>query len=312
MQRKNLILMKHIRIISPSGHIDSEWIDRAQSRLQDWGYEVSVAEHAKGQFGRFAGTEEERLADINRAFADPSVDIVLCARGGYGLQQIIDRVEIGSRCPLLVGFSDITCLHSRLALANQSSVHGLMCRHIADDAAPEVVPYYLQALRSEPLHYSLPAHSLNRLGEAEGYLIGGNLSVLYGLQGTPWSLLEICRHNHSLGRNNILFIEDIAERHYHIDRMMHNLRLSGLFSYLSGMVVGQFSDCDNDPSIMQSDGRPMSVYDTILAATRGYSFPILFDFPAGHVTPNFPLRMNAPVRLQLTASSAQLHNSLPL
>lgn len=281
--------MKHIRIISPSGAIDPELIEGARKRLLSWGYSVSVASHATGHWGRFAATDDERLQDLNEAIADPEVDLILCARGGYGLQRIIDRV-VGKKT--IIGFSDITELHQRM---HCPTLHSIMCKHIAtlpEDSEP--IRYLRMALEGERLSYCIPAHPLNRLGQATGILTGGNLSVLYGLQGiAPLQLSP-------RGESTILFIEDIAERHYHIDRMMQNLRMSGVLANISGLIVGQFSDCEDDPSMGES------IYETILRAVADYDYPILFDFPAGHVERNLPLWMNHPVQLSITSDHVTL------
>ena len=242
--------MKQIRIISPSGVIDPVYIDGASARLRAWGFAVSEGEHARSSWGRFAGTDEERLSDLIEAINDPTVDIILCARGGYGLQRIIDRVPAITKP--IIGFSDITALHQLSAISNQSSVHGIMCKHIAtlpEDSEPLVA--LRQLLAGEAVEYRWATHPLNNPGHACAPIVGGNLSVLYGLQGTPFGL----------GKQSyqfpILLIEDIGERHYHIDRMMRNLRMSGVLAHLSGLVVGQFSDCEDDPLMQQS------VYETI-------------------------------------------------
>ena len=247
-EKKNVILhtMKNIRIISPASAIDSQWIHRAQSRLEQWGFSVSVSEHAYGNIGRFSATDEERLADINAAFADPTVDIILCSRGGYGLQRIVDRIVLPQRpveqWPLLVGFSDITALHSLLSIHGVASLHANMCKDISllpdDDIALQAERDFLQSL-TIPSTLSFTAHHLptsyhpsphhdtassgattllhttsplNRSGKVVGRLIGGNLSVLYGLQGTPYSLNKIIE---KCAEPPILFIEDICENHYH-------------------------------------------------------------------------------------------------
>lgn len=293
---------RHIRIISPSGTINPEYIEGASQRLRSWGYEVSEGIHARGEYGRFSGTDEERLADLHEALADPSVDVILCSRGGYGLQRIIDQISLSpiatNHSPLLIGFSDITALHQLAGIHGCSTLHGLMCKHIAtlpEDS--EALLLFRKALEGDPLTYERPAHPLNRQGEAQGTLIGGNLSVLYGLQGTPYSLNAVL-DAHPEGC--ILFIEDIAERHYHIDRMMQNLRMSGVLARIKGLVVGQFTDCEPDPLMMKT------VYDTICEAVEAYSYPVLFDFPAGHVDDNRPLRLNAPARLEVLNSLSRL------
>lgn len=285
----------HIHILSPSGAINPALIDGAKLRLEEMGYQVSVAPHAKGVCGRFAGTEEERLDDLNAALADPVVDIILCARGGYGLQQIVDKIKVigyrlsvsgGAKGPIVVGFSDITELHQWCGLHGLQSLHGLMCKHIAElPADSEPVRLWHQALRGETLEYTLPTHPLSRAGEVAGRLVGGNLSVLYGLQATPYSLHALMDMHPN--EKFVLFIEDIGERHYHIDRMMQNLRMSGVMARISGLIVGQFSDVEEDGLM------GCSVYETVCRAAAEYDYPVLVDFPAGHVERNLPLWMNS-------------------
>ncbi len=209
-----------------------------------------------------------------------------------GAERDRDPIAERAREPIFIGFSDITALHQWCGLHGIPSLHALMCKHLAElplDSEP--VQLWHQALQGEPLCYTLPAHPLNRAGQITGRLIGGNLSVLYGLQGTPYSLARLLDAEPDTPA--ILFIEDIAERHYHIDRMMQNLRMSGVLSRIAGLVVGQFSDCDDDPSMN------CSVAETILRATDGYDYPVLFDFPAGHVERNLPLWLNAPCSLSV-------------
>ena len=300
--------MRSIRIISPSGVIDPAYIDGAALRLRAWGFEVSEGVHARDVWGRFAGTDEARLADITDALADPAVDVILCSRGGYGLQRIIDRIPPITKP--IIGFSDITALHQTAAMHGRSTLHGLMCKHIAtlpEESEPIVA--LRKMLAGEAMEYTWDAHPLNRTGEAEGVIIGGNLSVLYGLQGTPYGLTSVIQNlkfkiqkfedyslqksinqssNHQIFKSSnlqkpLLLIEDICERHYHIDRMMHNLRMSGVLAGIGGLIVGQFSDCEDDPSMN------CTVYETIKEAVAGYDYPVLFNAPIGHVEHNLPL-----------------------
>ena len=282
--------MKHIRIISPSGVIDPSYIDGASARLRAWGYEVSEGAHARDAHGRFAGTDNDRLEDLVAALNDPSVDCILCARGGYGLQRIIDRIP-AVRKPI-IGFSDITALHQLAGLSQQYSVHGIMCKHIAtlpEDSEP------IQALRrllaGEDLEYTWPSHPLNTPGKACAHIVGGNLSVLYGLQGTPYSLSKLSY------QFPILLIEDIGERHYHIDRMMRNLRMSGVLAHLSGLIVGQFTDCEDDPLMQQT------IYETIKEEVAEYDYPVLFNAPFGHVEHNLPLWFHRHTTIECDANS---------
>ncbi len=270
--------MKHIRIISPSGAIDPAFIDGATERLRAWGYKVSEGAHARDRWGRFAGTDEDRLADIVEALHDPSVDAILCSRGGYGLQRIIDRVPKITKP--IIGFSDITALHQLSAISNQPSVHGIMCKHIATlPEESEPIQALKRLLKGEAIEYRWESHPLNTPGKACAPIVGGNLSVLYGLQGTRFGL----QNSDFRIQFPILLIEDIGERHYHIDRMMRNLRMSGVLAHLSGLIVGQFSDCEDDPLMQQT------VYETIKEVVADYDYPILFNAPFGHVEHNLPL-----------------------
>ncbi|MBR6035052.1 MAG: LD-carboxypeptidase [Paludibacteraceae bacterium] len=303
--------MKHIRIISPSGVIDPQYIDGAVTRLRAWGYKVSEGVHARAQWGRFAGTDEERLSDLNEALQDESVDVILCSRGGYGLQRIIDRVAPVTKP--IIGFSDITALHQLAALSHQPSVHGIMCKHLAtlpEDSMP--VQALRTALEGGHFYYPLPNHPLNRFGNAEGPIIGGNLSVLYGLQGTRYGLTSIMGNGQwTMDNRPILLIEDIAERHYHIDRMIRNLKMSGVLAQIGGLIVGQFTDCEDDPSILSTnDQRPMTIYETIKEAVAEYDYPVIFDAPTGHVEHNLPLWLNVHSSIHCGADGVQIHNGL--
>ena len=271
-------MLKHIRIVSPSGAIDPAYIDGATERLRAWGYKVSEGAHARDRWGRFAGTDEDRLADLIEALLDPSVDAILCSRGGYGLQRIIDRVPKITKP--IIGFSDITALHQLSAISNQPSVHGIMCKHIATlPEESEPIQALKRLLAGEAIEYRWENHPLNTPGKACAPIVGGNLSVLYGLQGTKFGLTQSAIRD----QFPILLIEDIGERHYHIDRMIRNLRMSGVLAHLSGLIVGQFSDCEDDPLMQQT------VYHTIKEVVADYNYPILFNAPFGHVEHNLPL-----------------------
>ena len=288
-----------VRIISPSGAVDPQRIDDVSDVMRSWGWQVSEGQYARCRCGRFAATQDERLADLTEALQSDA-DVVLCSRGGYGLQQIIDRLPAplaSDRMPLVVGFSDITVLHQWCAINGRASLHGMMCRVNAENEQREDVLLWKRAIEGESIEYRLPSHALNRPGMAEGRLAGGNLSVLYGLQATPWSpgaLIDKAEEP------VILFIEDICERHYHIDRMMRNLRMSGVLARISGLIVGQMTDCEDD------EGMGESVQETIADAVSGYAYPVCFGFPAGHDEMNFPLPLNTPLRMQIDENGLYL------
>lgn len=296
--------MHRLQIISPSGAIDPQLIDLTETYFRHIGWQVGEGRCARSRYGRFAATAQERLQDLMEAITDSQNDVVLCARGGYGLQQIIDSLPHWTpeqHLPLIVGFSDITCLHQWCARQGRVSLHAMMCKGLSQavqDNDHAALEQWVQAVEGTPLRYVLPAHELNRHGQACGKLIGGNLSVLYGLQATPLGLDKLVADGKE--KQHILFIEDISERHYHIDRMMNNLRMSGVLAHISGLVVGQMTDCEDDP------GMSCSVMQTIAQAVADYDFPVLFGFPAGHDHPNLPLRMGATCRLNINSDHVLL------
>lgn len=286
-------MQKRVHILVPSGKIDFSLLDGARQRLEDWGYRVTESSHARMPKGRFGGSEADRIADLTEAFTDPDIHYILCARGGYGIAQIVDSLPLPTNGALLIGFSDVTALHCLLGKNNIPSIHGVMAKHLTEYAThQESCDALRAAMAGEPLHYSLPAHPLNRPGKTEAILRGGNLSVFYGLQGTPYAVRTDGRP--------VLFLEDVGERPYAIDRMMQNLRLSGMLSRLGGLVVGQFSDYEEDPLM------GATVYERIREMVEPYDYPLLFDFPAGHVERNLPLFINHPVTLEVTTDGATL------
>lgn len=283
-------MIKHIRIVSPSGAIDPAYIDGATARLRAWGYIVSEGAYARERWGRFAGTDDQRLTDLNQALQDPTVDAILCARGGYGLQRILDRVAPVTKP--IIGFSDITALHQAAGIDHMPSLHSIMCKHIATlPEESEPLQALRKALAGEAIEYRWANHPLNRPGIAEAPIVGGNLSVLYGLQATPWALGKLSY------QFPILLIEDISERHYHIDRMIRNLRMSGVLAHLSGLIVGQFSDCEDD-ELMGG-----TVYETIKEAVADYDYPVLFNAPFGHVEHNLPLWLHRHASIDCSTDS---------
>ena len=273
-------------ILSPSGKIEAQWVEGLKQVLEGYGLVVSVAEHALCENGRFAGTDKERIADLQAAVSDPQVKAIFCSRGGYGLARIIDKIDfapLSENPKWVVGFSDITVLHNALTKVGVASVHGIMAKHIT--LKVEGLDNLMSMLRGEKVDYKVVANDYNKEGEASGKLIGGNLSVLYGLRGTQFDLDY---------KGKILFIEDLSERLYHVDRMIQNLRLGGVFKQIKGLVVGQFTDIDEDSSF------PGGVYGVISEAVKGCNIPVCFNFPAGHVDFNEPLKMGAQYSLKVT------------
>lgn len=275
-----------IRIVSPAGSIDPALIDGAAMVLESWGFSVSLGEFACGEYGRFSGTVNQRLNDLQNALDDASVKAVLCSRGGYGIAQYIDKLDFTKfiqNPKWLIGFSDVTILHNALSKLGCASLHAIMAKHLTElPADSQQVVEFKNILFGTYPTYSISSHPMNRVGQSKGKLIGGNLAVLMGLRGSQFDLDF---------NGAILFIEDIGEDPYKIDRMLQNLRMSGALASLSGLIVGQFSDCEEDPRMMQT------VHQIIAEAVKDFDYPVCFNFPAGHVDYNLPLILGAPVEL---------------
>jgi len=284
-----------IRIISPSGSIDPEYIDGAKNILTGWGFKVTEGQYARSEYGRFAGTSEQRAGDLQQALDDTDVKAIMCSRGGYGAAQIIDRIDFTGfiKSPKwLIGFSDITILHNAISNMGIASIHGIMAKQLTElPVESEQVKNLRNILTGNLPAYTIPGEEYNRIGQAQGKLLGGNLSVLMGLRGSQYDLKY---------KNAILFIEDIGEKPYQIDRMIQNLRFSGVLEQLSGLVLGQFSECDEDPLMMQS------ISGLIFDAVKDYDYPVGFNFPAGHVDNNFPIIIGANVTLRVTKNGTEL------
>ena len=284
-------------IISPSGNIDEYLVNDTVAILEGWGLQTEIGRFALGESGRFSGSVNERLYDLQNAFDDPTVKLILCSRGGYGAIHLVDKLNFSSikKYPKWVlGYSDITVLHAALQKNGIASVHGPMAKHFSDEGAEDVsVRYTKSILAGQPVEYQIPVikyGSLNRTGDAKGRLFGGNLSVLCGMLGSKYLRIPY---------RGILFIEDISEVPYKVDRMIHQLKISGVFGRISGLFVGRFTDYEEDGQMYAP------LYESIMAAVDDYNFPICFNFPVGHIKLNFPLIMG--VETELTVGDNQIN-----
>lgn len=257
-----------------------------------------ISPFALGENGRFSGTEAERLSDLQQAMDDPDARLILCSRGGYGVMHLLPKLNFAGirRYPKwVVGYSDITALHAALQSHGVASIHGPMASHFSREGADDVsVRYTKSILAGQPVCYSIPTDllspgaSLNRTGAAKGRLFGGNLAVFCGLLGSRYVRIP---------DKGILFIEDIGEPPYRVDRMIHQLKLAGAFNRISGMIVGRFTDYEED------DQMYAPLYESILHAVEEYDFPVCFHFPVGHVKLNFPLIMGVMAELRVNNDS---------
>src|SRR5665647_3309104 len=271
-----------VRLVSPAGVIDSELVNGAAKCLNNWGLIVRIGKNATNRNGRFAGSSEQRLLDLQEALDDSQCSAIFCTRGGYGTVQIIDKlnwVVFRKHPKWLIGYSDITMLHAFLQKEGFASIHGGMAKALAESiiSEHEHVNYLQNILFGTFPSYSCQTQPLNRFGVAKGPLSGGNLSILYSMRGTPYDYIP---------DKSILFIEDIGEKPYVVDRMMRNLKLGGILSRISGLIVGNFSDYEEDPLFGKT------VREIIADAVSEYTYPVCFDFPVGHEGRNLPMTVS--------------------
>ncbi len=285
-----------VAVVSPAGPVRRVLVERGAELLREAGFEVGIGRHALDEDGVFAGSDAVRAADMQEALDDDLVRAVFCSRGGYGCLRthgLLDWSGFLQRPKWLVGFSDVTVFHSFLATREVASVHGLMMSYfLKDGEATESFRMTMEMLRGRMPDYQVAPHGLNVSGSATGVLTGGNLSILQSLRGTPLDVIP---------EGRILFIEDINEYRYHIDRMMQNLKVGGVLERLSGLIVGHFTK-------MKDGGAPFSrsTEEIIRDAVEPYGYPVVFGFPAGHELPNLPLMMGGRIRLEVTAACVKV------
>jgi muramoyltetrapeptide carboxypeptidase len=285
-----------VAIISPSFCIDDDKVASAVSVLESWGLKVRVGQNALKRNGPFAGSDEERLNDLREATEDRNIKTVFCARGGYGLSRIINKIDFSvlRRHPKwYAGFSDITVLHLWLSeVAGIASVHGEMPLNFVNPEKSEDTMITLrQALFGNPGKISWKSAVLNPK-DVEAEVTGGNLTLLYSLRGTAADPST---------KGKILFIEEVGEYYYHIDRMLTSLKLAGKLENLAALVVGGMNKLED---IRIPWGK--TIEETITDIVKDYDYPVYFGFPAGHVPDNRAFYIGRKSRLSVKDDIAEL------
>ena len=270
-----------IGIVCPSGYMPYEKAETCIATLQQWGFKVKVGKTLGNQYNYFAGTDKERLYDLQSMLDDIAIKAILCGRGGYGLSRIIDLIDFNAfvkNPKWIIGFSDITLLHAHI---NQqfgiATLHSPMAAAF-NDGEIEFVQSLYKAIVGDGSSYSCSPYQLNRIGEAEGELIGGNLSMVAHLIGTKSG------YKNTAGK--ILFLEDVGEYLYNIDRLFIQLKRNGLLDNLTGLIIGGFTDMKDTIIPFGSD-----VYSIINQHLVYYNYPVCFNFPVGHQTNNYALKV---------------------
>ena len=292
-----------VGITCPSGYITREEIQPAISKLEEWGFKVSVGRTVDAKDFTFAGNDELRTEDLQQMLDDRDIDAILFARGGYGAVRIIDMIDFTTfkkRPKWLIGFSDATVFHSHVNRNfGIATIHSKMCNSFPADwskAEPsqiETINSIRKCLIGEKMQYTAVANEKNRSGTGEGILIGGNLSILQNLAGTKSDI-------HTAGK--ILFVEEVSEYLYSIDRMFRNLKRTGKLDKLKALVIGGFKNKPDD--VGEEFGR--TVYDIVTEVVKEFSYPVCFDFPVGHQKDNYALKCGVKHRLVVSADGVTL------
>ncbi len=280
-----------IGLVCPGGYMDIEKVEACVQALQDWGYLVRLGSTIGGVSTTYlSGTDEERLADFQQMLDDDEVKAILCARGGYGTSRIIDSIDFDKFKKLpkwIIGYSDITVLHAHI-YSNYyiSSIHAPMAGAFRDEGSKnEYVLSLKHVLEGKKIKYSCETHEFNRKGEAVGELVGGNLALMAHLIGSSSEMKT---------RGKILFLEDVGEYLYNIDRMMIQLKRSGKLKKLGGLIIGRFTD-------NKDTERPFAktAYEIVRDIISEYDYPVCFGFPVSHEKENLALKIGIGYKLKV-------------
>ena len=283
-----------IYIVSPAKSIDPESIYFAKQLIESWGFTAECAAHTLGKHNYFSGNDTDRMSDFQLAIDHKDAKAIMCARGGYGCVRIVDKLNWSNfeKSPKwLIGFSDITVLHHRAQRLSIMSIHATMPLNFQMNSK-EALETFRSALTGESFSIEAPVFSMNKTGIARGPLVGGNLSIIYSLLGTT-DAYDF--------KGSILFIEDLSEQLYHIDRMLFALQKAGVFDEIKALVIGGMTDLqDTTPSF------GMTYEDAILEKVKDNNIPICFNFPTGHIEDNRAMIIGAMVELEVNEQGAKL------
>ena len=278
-----------IGITCPAGAVVEQDVLTATQMLESWGFRVFRGNTVGKSWMVFGGTDEERLADLQQMINNPNIHAILCGRGGYGVTRILDSLDL---TPLtqhpkwIIGYSDITALHCQLQQQyNIASIHADMVNGLGNTLDSSSFTLYELLTGTKPV-YSFPSSGYNRKGIAEGQLVGGNLSMVLAMMGSSGELQT---------DGKLLFLEDVREYKYSIDRMLQTLKRAGKLKNLQGLVLGGFVRLRED----NPDEYAMNIGEIILEKVAEYTYPVCFNFPAGHQVLNMALKFGASHRLHV-------------
>lgn len=294
IQPTSLVKGDVIGLVATARKISREELAPAINVLEGWGFKVATGEHLFGEENQFSASDEKRLSDFQNFIDDPEVKAILCVRGGYGTVRIIDGINF---LPLIenpkwiAGYSDVTVLHNKLSRLGIESLHSTMPISFATNT-PQALESLQASLTGESISYNVATHPLNKEGHTQGKLVGGNLSMIYSQTGSDTSLKTA---------GNILFLEDLDEYLYHIDRMMYNLKRNGYFDELAGVIVGGMTDM-NDNTVPFGENAEEIIHRHFSI----FNYPICFGFPAGHLDDNRSLIFGRTATLEVSETETNL------
>ena len=288
-----------VAIVAPSGILKNrtDEVQQAQALLKRWGLHSVVGKHVFSEADHFAGTDDERCEDLQEALDNPKISAIWCARGGYGTVRILDKLDYSKfkqNPKWLIGYSDITALHNQIHNEGVESLHAIMCVSLPKDESEieASISTLKNTLFGYPLSYTLKGSNYNKTGTTSGQLVGGNLTMLQTMLGSKTSI-------DTFGK--ILFIEEIGEYKYHIDRMLQSLKRAGYFDNCKGVIVGDMTKLRTNTTLWGT-----SVEQLILDALADYDFPIAFNMPAGHEKDNQALILGRTVKLTVDSKQSSV------
>lgn len=288
-----------IAVISPAGAVDVSQLEKGIEMIKNRGFEPVLGEHLYTRYSNgynYAGTEQERLKDINWALNDKDISAVWASRGGYGCQHLIQHLKLKNfteNPKWYIGYSDNTVIQSYLLKKGFASIHGQTMKTSSFGVTDESYDLIFDILKGKAPKYALKPHELNKKGNIEGELVGGNLALIYALLGTPYSFDF---------KDKILFIEDIGENFYALDRMIMSLELAGVFKKIKGLIIGGMTNMgDEKENKSYEESFDEFVYKLISDRISKYNFPTVFGFPNGHIKDNRPLIIGGTVKMKVEA-----------
>ena len=288
-----------IGMVCPAGTIPLEKVQNCVKTLESWGYQVRVGETVGAKNFSFGGTDDQRIADLQQMLDDPTVKAILCARGGYGASRIIDQIDFtafAKHPKWVIGFSDITVLHGAIQKQNVASIHGPMAAAFSKGVEGLLFIESLRAiLEGRSIECVAKAHAFNKLGKVHARLVGGNLCMIAHLIGSTYSFKT---------KGKILFLEDIGEYHYNLDRLVLQMKRAGLLEDLAGLIVGGFTDMKD-----KSTDFGATAFEIIQAHTAEYNYPTCYGFPISHDINNFAVKEGGMYDLEINKTQVTLNEA---